>query len=67
MKKRMLLLVVLVLAAVMLAGCGSKEKLKLFLPGAYHSDEVIRDFEKEFNCKVIIEEFDSNEIGRAHV
>ena len=61
MKKRMLLLVVLVLAAVMLAGCGSKEKLKLFLPGAYHSDEVIRDFEKEFNCKVIIEEFDSNE------
>ena len=55
----MMLLAVCVLA---LTGCGKKkEKLKLFLPGEYLGEDVISDFEKEFNCEVIVENFDSNE------
>lgn len=61
MKKKMILLVALLILVAAMTGCGKKQKIKVYLPGAYHSDEAIRNFEKEFDCKVIIEEFDSNE------
>lgn len=52
----------LVIAVLAMTGCGKKkEKLKLFLPGEYLGEDVISDFEKEYNCQVIIENFDSNE------
>lgn len=47
--------------AAALCGCGKKETLKLFLPGEYLGENVIADFEDEYNCKVIVETFDSNE------
>lgn len=50
---------VLVLA---LAGCGNKETLKIYLPGEYMSDNLVPDFEKQYNCKVEVELFDSNEM-----
>lgn len=62
MKKVIVMISVLAVALLALTGCGGKkEKLKLFLPGEYLGENVISDFEKEFNCKVIVENFDSNE------
>lgn len=63
MKKRFTaMLLVIVLACAMLSGCGKKETLKLFLPGEYLGEGVIEGFEKEYKCKVIVENFDSNEM-----
>ncbi len=70
MKKVFIL--VMVMAAVLLAGCSgetnsAKEKygsdtLKLFNWGEYMGENLISDFEKEFGVKVIVELFDSNEM-----
>ena len=64
MKKKGLLLsfAVCALAVMTLCGCGAKEKLKIYLPGEYMSDELIPDFEKMYNVKVDVELFDSNEM-----
>ena len=64
MKKKGLLLsfAVCVFAVMTLCGCGAKEKLKIYLPGEYMSDELIPDFEKMYNVKVDVELFDSNEM-----
>ena len=43
-------------------GCSKTEKLKLFIPGEYMSDNFVSDFEKEYGVKVIVEYFDSNEM-----
>ena len=62
MKKKVIMMALLAVLALAMTGCGSKkEKLKLFLPGEYLGENVISDFEKEYNCKVIVENFDSNE------
>ena len=36
--------------------------LKLYLPGEYLSENVISDFEKQYGVRVIVENFDSNEM-----
>lgn len=69
-----------VLAAFcVLSGCSNKaqknaaiekygaDTMKLYLPGAYMSDSLIPDFEKQFGVKVIVEYFDSNEMMYAKV
>ena len=64
------MIVAMALSAVACSNAGSeaaKEKygsdtLKVFLPGAYISDDMVRDFEDEFGVKVILELFDSNEM-----
>ncbi len=63
MKKLISYVAVLAMALVSLVGCGSdsKEVLKVFNWGAYVDKDVIKDFEREFNVKVIYEEYDSNE------
>ena len=62
MKKVILSVVIVVLCLTALTGCGGKkEKLKLFLPGEYLGENVIADFEDEYDCEVIIDNFDSNE------
>ena len=62
MKKLFLALIVLL---TVLAGCGTgsgeKQTLKVYSPGVYIDPEVIAMFEKEFNCRVIFEQFESNE------
>lgn len=50
-----------------LAGCGSsdsrdKQTLTVFNWGEYVDSSVIDAFEEEFNCKVVYETFDSNEM-----
>ena len=42
-------------------------KLKLYIPGAYMSEALVPNFEKEYKVKVIVEYFDSNEMMYAKV
>lgn len=62
MKKILVLLVALLLAATMF-GCSNtpKEQLKVYSWGVYIDPDVIAEFEREFNCKVIYDTFESNE------
>ena len=58
------LLSILVLS-VLVCACGSQKyangEVQVFLPGEYISDQAIKDFEKEYDIKVSITTFDSNE------
>lgn len=47
--------------AVLFAGCSGKPVLYIYNWGDYVSPEVIKKFEKEYNCKVALDFFDSNE------
>lgn len=76
--KKAIALVLTVLTLCLLAGCGGKtsgtqseadavEKygsavMKLYLPGEYLGENLISNFEKQFGVKVIVENFDSNEM-----
>lgn len=68
-KRILALALVVAMASLLLAGCGGekKETLKVFNWGEYIADGVIEDFEKEYNCRVIYETFDSNEAMMAKV
>lgn len=66
MKKLVKVILASVLSLGTLAGCGSSsetasKKLKVFNWGEYADMSVIDEFEKEYNCEVIYETFDSNE------
>ena len=63
MKKIALLLAVLLAVLTISAGCGSSEKKTLYVYNAstYIDKSVNAAFEKEFNCKVVYENFASNE------
>lgn len=66
--KKILVLVVSLAMLISLTGCGEKkETLKVFNWGEYIAEGVIEEFEKEYNCRVIYEEFDSNEAMMAKV
>lgn len=69
MKKKGLLFAasLLLISLVSMSGCGEKEKLKIYLPGEYMSDNLVPDFEKLYDCKVDVELFDSNEMMYAKV
>lgn len=45
----------------------TEQRLKLYIPGEYMSSTLIPNFEKQFNAKVIVEYFDSNEMMYAKV
>lgn len=61
--KKILKLTLATIMAISLFGCSgeTKETLKVFNWGEYIDTSVIKQFEEEFNCKVIYETFDSNE------
>jgi len=60
---RLLLLAVMVLTVVLaLNGCSSKPKLKIYNAGEYIDQEILREFKEKYNCKVIYETFESNEM-----
>lgn len=47
---------------VSLTGCGGKKtKLKIYNAGEYIDKSLISKFEKEYNCDIVYETFDSNE------
>ncbi len=60
MKKLMIL--ALILGALTACTSSNKATLKVFNWGAYIDETVITDFEKEFNCRVIYDTYDSNEL-----
>jgi spermidine/putrescine transport system substrate-binding protein len=62
--KRLALGVVLLAATLVGLGCSSafsKQKLYIYNWTYYIPDEVLREFEKEFNCTVVYDMFASNE------
>ena len=63
MKKLLSLLIVSVLVISCFAGCGGGEKptLKVYNAGEYMDMNLKSKFEKEYNCNIIYETFDSNE------
>lgn len=55
-----------VVATSLLSSCGKpKPTLHVFIWSDYLSDEVVADFENKFNCKVVQDIFDSNEMLEA--
>jgi len=62
MKKHITLLVAAVCGLLSLVGCSEKKKeLHLYNWVDYVSPEAIERFETEYNCKVVMDYFDSNE------
>lgn len=64
MKKLVKILLVSILSLSTLVGCGNHNythTLRVFNWGEYVDPDVINGFQKEFDCKVIYETFDSNE------
>lgn len=57
------LLLCLCIITLTLSGCStdSRPVLKVYSAGRYIDMTVLDDFEKEFNCRVVYDEFDSNE------
>lgn len=54
--------VVLAASSLILCSCGKeKETLHIYNWGNYMSDDVIAKFEKENDCKIVLDLFDSNE------
>lgn len=54
-------LLFIILLASALCGCSKKETLHIYTWSDYIDPEFIENFEKENNCKVVIDTFDSNE------
>ena len=48
-------------AGMGLLSCEQKKTLKLFSWTYYTPTDVVKEFEQEFNCKVLVTEYDSNE------
>jgi spermidine/putrescine transport system substrate-binding protein len=70
MKKFLCSFLVVLFVATFSTSCGKKSekaKLKLYNWGDYLSPSVVKKFEKEFNCQVIQETFDSNEAMYAKI
>ena len=64
MKRHLKIILALTLVVGMLSGCGSRSyshTLRVFNWGEYVDPDVISGFQREFDCKVIYETFDSNE------
>ena len=61
--KKFLLVFVGLLFTFYLAACESKESLKVFIWGEYIDEDIVADFEDEYNVNVDIIIFESNEIA----
>lgn len=63
LKKKLGLVLAGILCVGLLGGCGSGDKptLKVYSWGEYIDTSLLGKFEKEYNCKVVYETFDSNE------
>jgi len=62
MKNKLLKFAAALLLLTSLTACGSRKPvLRIYNWAEYLSDEVIEAFEQEFDCRVIVDVFDSNE------
>lgn len=61
--KKIKILWIVAAAVLLLCACGSsKPKLKIYNAGEYIDQELLMQFKKEYNCKIIYETFESNEM-----
>lgn len=60
MKKRWIL-ALLIITSLLISACTPKDTLKIFMPGEYITEDLVRDFEREYGVRVQIITFDSNE------
>ncbi len=60
--KKLFLGMTIILFVVTLFGCSNKEKLYILNWGDYIDTELVKEFEKEFNVKVVYKTVGSNEI-----
>lgn len=65
--KKIFTLLLVVVAVIFIQACSNKPILKVFLPNDYWNKDVIRDFEKEYNVRVRIINFDSNEVALTQI
>lgn len=62
MKRFLAVVLICVLLCMGLTSCGEKKPtLKIYNAGEYIDKNLLNDFEKEFNCDIIYDTFDSNE------
>ncbi len=63
MKRSIFFIIGVTLLSLMLLGCGKSDERKLFIYNwtYYIPDDVVRDFEKQFNAKVVYDMYASNE------
>jgi spermidine/putrescine transport system substrate-binding protein len=66
MKKAILVGLALV-TGLLIASCGSKSELKVFMPNEYIKESLVEQFESEFDVDVQIITFDSNETALPQV
>ncbi|MBQ4479506.1 MAG: spermidine/putrescine ABC transporter substrate-binding protein [Victivallales bacterium] len=62
MTKKSWLAVIFALCAFTMVGCSRKKVLHVYIWADYISPEVVHKFEKEYNCRVQQDFFDSNEM-----
>lgn len=59
--KRMLGMLAGLVLAVLTVGCGSRPVLNVYTWADYINPDLLKQFEKEHGCRVVIDTFDSNE------
>lgn len=63
MMKKLMAAGLVLAAAGLLGGCGSsKPKLKIYNAGEYINQDLLQEFKEKYDCKVIYETFESNEM-----
>jgi spermidine/putrescine-binding protein len=62
MDKKKFLTLLLFIFSFSFIGCSSKEKLLILNWGEYINEDLVKDFESEYNCRVIISVAESNEL-----
>ncbi|MBQ0051930.1 MAG: extracellular solute-binding protein [Treponema sp.] len=60
-KTQIALALTAIVASFTLLSCSQKRTLNLYTWTYYTPEKVVKDFEKEFDCKVVVTEYDSNE------
>jgi len=59
--KKIWMFAILIITPMLLSACTPKDTLKIFMPGEYITEDLVRDFESEYGVRVQIITFDSNE------
>ena len=66
-KKYLVLMVIVSIISLFVSGCSGKETLLFLNWGEYINYDMVEAFEKEYNCNVIVDLADSNELFYAKV
>ena len=60
--KKIINIITIIASLIFVSGCSeNKPELNIYTWSDYIDESLIDDFEKQYNCKVIVDTFDSNE------